>query len=69
MCEIMLHKTPAQKKKANGLKEHANSLYDCRWRFWPQFSVPLVTAVNKATLRCAYEHRGKRSKVLDLNAI
>ncbi len=49
-----------KRKNANGLKEHANSLYDSRWRLWPQFSVPLVTAVNKAALRCAYEHGGKR---------
>ncbi len=44
-------------KTANGLKEHAHSLYDSRWRLWPQFSVPL-----EAALRCAYELRGKRKR-------
>ncbi len=47
------------RKTANGLKEHANSLYASRW---PQFSVPFVTAVNKAALCCAYEHGGKRKR-------
>ncbi len=39
-----------KRKTANRLKEYANSLYDSRWRLWPRFSVPLVTAVNKAAL-------------------
>ncbi len=34
MCKIMLHKTPAQKKTANGLKDHGNELSDRRWRLW-----------------------------------
>ncbi len=28
----------------------------------PQFNVPLVTAVNKAALLCAYEHGDKRKR-------
>ncbi len=51
-----------KRETANGLKKHANSLSDSRWRFWPQFSIPLVPAVNKAALHCANEHRGKRKR-------
>ncbi len=40
------------------MKKRANSLYGSRWRF----SVPLVTALNKAVMRCAYEHRDKRNR-------
>ncbi len=51
-----------KRKTANGLKVHTNSLCDSRERLWPQFSIPLVTAVDKAALYCAYEHGVKRKR-------
>ncbi len=46
-----------------GVGDMRSNSYHCIWRLWPQCSVPLFTAVNKAALRCAYEHRDKRKKM------